>query len=307
MLPAAALAACGHATPPREILLHRVELTLRPDGLLDVSEHITARFAEGQTSFHRHVASGRFDDTFDISATFDGRPMHEGTRPPGVDVTGGRSLDATWTFTAVAAEGPHTLTLRYRVAGALQLEGRQRRLTWRAFESGRALPISVADVTLQPPPGVAVLMPSGMAEAGWKVSTSDGRLLATRDNLPAAEPGTVLALLSGDALPLHEPRWQFDTARTGELAPAFLAGGAFIIVVALGIVGMLWWHDRRSRPSGRRQQLRVTAVVVFLSGVACAVTVWLLLARLGWWPHAIGLSLGLSALVFLAMSLRYRS
>ena len=303
-LTAAALAACGHATP-REILLHRVELTVQPDGLLDVNEHITVRIGVGETSFRRHVAAERFDDIFDISATIDGQLMQD-ARPARVEVTGGRALDVTWTFTAVA-ERPHVLTLRYRVAGALQLEGRQRRLTWRAFESGRAIPMARASVTLQPPPGVAILMPSGMAEAGWQVSIDGGRLLATRDNLPPAEPGTVLALLSGDTLPLHEPRWQFDRARTGELAPAFLAGGGFIIVVAIGIVGMLWWHDRRSRPPGRRQQLRVSAVVVFLSAVVWAGMVWLLLTRLGWWPHAIGFSLALSALLFLAMSLRYRS
>jgi hypothetical protein len=288
--------ACPAESGPTSVERYRVTVTVGLDGRLDVSEQITTRPAPGEAAIERRISPGRFDAILDARATMDGQPV-------GGD-SGGRLPSARWTFRA-DVERPHELSLGYKVDGALQLEGRQRRLTWRAFEATRAYAIEHAIVELQTPPGVAILMPSGMAEAGWQVSLEGSRLIATRDRLPAAAPGTLLALLGGDALPLREPTWQFDLARVGQLAPAFAAGGAFILVVAVGIVLMLWRFDRRHPSPGRRRQLRVSALVVFLSGVGCAVAAWLLLQPFGWWPHAIGLGLAASALLFYVLSFRY--
>jgi hypothetical protein len=303
VLLAAVGAACSGDSNPLAVLEYRVSITLSLDGVLDVREHVTARFAAGVAVFERHAPPGRFDDVRDFRATLDGRTLSGDQNV--VSVSGGRSLSARWTFPAVA-ERPHTLTLSYRVDRALQLEGRQRRLTWRAFEPRRDYAIEHAIVELRTPPEVAILMPSGMAEAGWQVSIGGtGHILATRDQLPAGEAGTLLALVSGDALPLQEPEWQFDTARASELAPAFLAGGAFIVVVALGIVLMLWRFDRRHPSPSRRRQLRVSAAVVCLAGGGWALVVWLLMHRFGGWPHAIGLGLVASAVLFFVMSVWY--
>lgn len=303
------LAACGGvagcAGGGNAVVVHnyRVTVTVGLDGGLDVAEHVTARFAAGPGVFERRVSPGRFDGILDPRALLDGRPP-SGERTT-VEVTGGQSLSARYVFPAVA-ERAHDLALHYRVDRALALEGRQRRLTWRAFEPGRAYTIERAIVELRAPPQVVILMPSGMAEAGWQVSIgSGGQILATRDDLRPDESGTLLALLSGDALPLREPQWQFDLARAGQLAPAFAAGGAFIVVVALGIALMLWRFDRRHPAPGRRWQLRVSAAVVCLAGALCALVAWLLLRRFGWWPHAIGLGLVASAALFFLMSVSY--
>jgi hypothetical protein len=301
---AAGIAACSSGAGPVAVERYRVSLNLTGDGVLDVGEDVTARFAAGPAAFERRTPPDRFDDVLNLRATLDGRQLSGDAAADLVAVRGGRAVSARWTFPAVA-ERPHQLALAYRVSGALQLEGRQRRLTWRVFEPHRTYVIDRAIVELRTPPGVSILMPSGMAEAGWQVSVGEGHLVATRDSLPAAEPGTLLVLLSGDALPLREPQWQFDMARAGQLAPAFAAGGAFIVVVALGIVLMLWRFDRRQPATGRRRQLQVSAAVVCLAGALCALIAWWLLGRFGWWPHAIGLGLVASALLFYGWSFRY--
>jgi hypothetical protein len=197
------------------------------------------------------------------------------------------------------------LGLRYRVEGALALEGRQRRLTWAVIPPDRAEPIGRAEVTFQVPDGVAILMPSGIGESGWEVSVAPGQLRASRSGVPAGEGATLLSLVSGDTFPVREPDWQFNRARTAELAPAFVAGGLFILVVGVGIVVMLWWHDR-GVPDRRglfdrenRTQLRISGIVVLVAGVVgVPLTDWLL-GRFGPWPQALPISLVVSGLLFL--------
>ena len=245
---------------------------LSADGTLEIADTIAAP-ADASTSFRRRETPEFFDRISFLGLT-----------------------------TTPSAGGAGVISLRYRIEGALAVEGAQRQLIWAAIPGGRRYEIGTATVTLRVAPGVALLAPSGMAEAGWAVTIGNGELEATRDQLPASEPGTIMALVRGERLPASEPGWQFDRARAGELAPAFLAGAAFILVVAAGAIVMLRWQGAGG--PGLARQLRAAAVASIALGLVTGVIAELLLPRLGIWPQAIPAGLVVSGLLFGAAGLQ---
>jgi hypothetical protein len=292
------VSACGPGRQPARVDNYEVVLEITADGALDVQERIAVA-PDPARSFRRRVRSAFFDGVSFVATTGSGSDLSQ------VTAEDGRSLDVTWSLVGADRPGlPRVYGLRYRVEGVLAVEGAQRRLTWTAIPPHRAYEIGTATVTLRVPPGVALLTPSGMAEAGWVVSMGSGELAAGRERIPAAEPGTVMALLSGDRFPAREPDWQFDRARASELAPAFLAGAAFILVVAAGALVMLWRQGAGGPVLAR--QLRAAAIASIVLGVVTGVIAELVLSRLGIWPQAIPASLVLSGLSLGAASLQTR-
>ena len=292
------VACAGFSGGAIDVARHDVVLTLSTDGTMAGLETIVAT-SDSPSTFERTVTTGAFDAIVFQEATLDGAAAK-------VEVTDGERLRVRW----AVPSGKHLLTLRYQIDGVLQLEGRQRRLTFTALPAGRAHDIGAARITLRLPDDVALLAPSGIAEAGWDVVVGANLLEATRAPLEADESATVMALVNGDALPVIEPAWQLTRARAGELAPAFIAGGLFILTVALGIVGMLWWHDRRAvgrthaYTTWSARQLWVSGLVVILAGFVTAAATYPLARRFGSATHAIPASLVVSGLIFLAVSWR---
>jgi hypothetical protein len=281
---------------------YEVVIELSTDGVLNVQETIAVP-PDPATSFRRQVAPAYFDRVSLAATTIDRLPEGSGSDLAHMKIEDGRSLDVRWLLFEAARPGvPRVYGLRYRVEGALAVEGAQRRLTWAAIPGGRPYEIAVAAVTLRMPSGIALLAPSGMAEAGWTVTISGGELLATRERLPFSEPGTIMALLSGERLPARVPAWQFNLDRTGELAPAFLAGGAFILIVAVGAVVMLRWQGATG--AAVSQQLRTAGLVSIAIGLLTGLIAEVLLSWLGWWPQAVPASLVLGGLLFLVMARR---
>jgi hypothetical protein len=104
-----------------------------------------------------------------------------------------------------------------------------------------------------------------------------------------------------DTLDILEPRWQFDRARTREFAPAFASAGAFLVVVAAGVAGMvrLRYPPARAPLSPAQAEtfaperiavardLRVASLVT----IALALALWwiasVVLASFGFWPLAV--------------------
>ena len=301
-------AACG-APPPSaapEVARHDVELTLQSDGSITGLETIDVGDV---TSVERVIAPGFFDAIAFVGATVNGVEASRGTSAGSVDVKeDGRSLHVEWTLAPAGKR--HQVTLRYRITGALRVEGRQRRLTWTAFAAPRPDAIETARIVLRFPEGVALLMPSGIGEAGWDVIVAPDSLEALRAPLPRDESGTLMALVSGDLFPRVEPEWQITAARAGELAPAFWSGGAFILTVAVGIVGMVWWHDRRT--PGRTHlftrhnaaQLWTAGWIVTLCGLVTGGAAWPLASRYGSAIHSIAIGLVVSGLLFMGTSAR---
>jgi hypothetical protein len=292
-------AACSAGAPggdvPRE-----VGLDVFNDGSIVVEETIEPAAATRGDARRRIVEPARVD-----RVTFLDAVEEAGAAPPGLDAratAGGRGLEVRW-----AASSSGRIRLRYRVEGALEIVGRQLQLTWRAVPGDRADDLDHVRVTLRLPSTVTLLTPSGMAEAGWAVAVQPGRLDASRPILPRDEPATLMALLAGD-LPLAEPAWQMAAARAAHLAPAFVAGGLFLLTVAVGIVTMLWAHDRRAPGRTRlltadtAAQLRIAGWVCLAAGLAMSLATYALSRRFGPSPHALSAAIFLSGMLFLRVA-----
>ena len=98
--------------------------------------------------------------------------------------------------------------------------------------------------------------PVGHGRAGWHVDRlAAGRLRATCDERPAAEPGRCSGARSAiDTLPLPEPAGSIDDARSASSRPRFSPRGAFILVVAAGILSAI--RLRHFRQSSRVRSAR---------------------------------------------------
>jgi hypothetical protein len=97
-------------------------------------------------------------------------------------------------------------------------------------------------------------------------------------------------------------------ARADEFKLAFLSGGAFLLVVAAGIVAMIRLRLAGIEPGPERQPesaatakgLRITAIVTMIAGVIGWFLVQQTLGSYGPWPYALPVCMLLSGALFLA-------
>jgi hypothetical protein len=176
----------------------------------------------------------------------DGAAFPPGDGPGRAQIGRGPALDVRWTFPA-ASDASHLFILRYRAANAVEVSGIRGTSSWRLLPGRRNFDVEAASATLTLPESVALLGDPWVEEAGWAVTREPRGLTAAKSPVVRGESATLGVSFTIDTLAVAEPLWQFQRGRAREFAPAFVAAGLFLVVVAFGVVGMV----RLKHPSWR--------------------------------------------------------
>lgn len=300
---AVTLSSCAPSMPA--VLSVEVAVHLTPDGQADVRESIAVR-VDAPTTFERVVRSTRAESLALGGAWIDGAPV------PAVDGDARTALRVTWSLDE-PGDRVRTLELRYRASGVLALHGRRGELTWSALPVPRDYSIGAARIVLTVPAGAVRVGEWGLAEPDWTVIDLPDGIAATRTGLSPRDTATLLAEVAVDPARMVEPRWQHDAEFGRQLVPAFIAGGLFILVIGVGVIGIIWFEraslrrDRRWRqslPPQTASGLYTAGIVCLIFGSIVAGIVYVWIGRYGAWALAIPISILLVGLLFVLVGRR---
>jgi len=294
--------ACAPAAgPPTEV---DVALAVAADGSLQVQETIRVSIEQPITTFRRTSPAFHHDGLSDIRATLDGAGVPQGAGTGHVQIAAQDHLDVTWTFPQMS--GQHTFGLVYRAANVVRVSGIRGRVSWLAMPPHRGSNIGRMNVALVLPEDVVQLDDPWVMEAGWAVTREPRGMRATRTNVPSRDGVHVGAEFTIDTLKLAQPAWQYHEDRAEEFKLAFLSAGAFLLVVAGGIIGMIRVRLAAIEPGPLRdlerlataRGLRITAVVTIMTGALGWFLVRATLGTFGPWPYALPVCTLLSGVAF---------
>lgn len=285
-----------------DVLRADVHVTVRDDGAIDVVEtfHVRARAPVSDRRFERVVSADRVDDFVDVAATLDSRPVP--AAPPVHSLFRSPNLTVVWTLPP-ASSAEHVLTLRYRATGALRVVGGRSSLRWDALPSPRPMAIGSARLTLVVDPAVVLADVPGVESAGWIAAWRPPGIVAEKAPVPADDAGVLIADVSVGPH-ARVPRWQYDEDRTGQLAPAFVSGALFILVVGAGVLWMIRFYFRDQRGPAEIERaatahtLRVAGWIIVAFGALCACVAAFGIRRYGWWPMTMAASVIMVGVAF---------
>jgi hypothetical protein len=284
-----------------------IALEVQADGSLLAIEKYNVTFSAPRTTFHRSSKTGFFDSIADIKGSMDDVAFTNGGGERQFLSGADDRVDAEWRFPA--ATGAHVFTLSYRAVNAVRLSGIRGRVVWDALPLEAQ--IGDAIVTLSLPPGAIHLQDPWVMQAGWDVVREDRAMRATKRNLLKGESGTIGAEFTIDTMYAAQPSWQFREMRATEFQLAFLSAGAFVLVVAAGVVAMVRFRHSRTEGEAVRDErqpvargLKVSGWVSIAAGIGGLVLVRATLGGYGPWPYAIPLATIASGILFVVYGRR---
>ncbi|GAA3222910.1 DUF2207 domain-containing protein [Actinocorallia longicatena] len=250
---AARVAAAGE-----KVTLDRVELTARPDGVLQATETITYDFgADGGTGFERAFVT-RIHDTEERDRTFKVVDIRV-TEP--YTVTARTGSDRTVVkVKGPKASGPQTIGLTYQVQGAILPLRQGQELRWTAV-GGWNVPVVEAAVTAEA--GVTIRNVNcfaGAAEsvigcAEFSTANKHRRARFGQQNMLPDEYLTVVAGLPAGTttgLPTYAERKTLKAAFTVNAATGGALAALFVLLVG-GVFGLYLLRGRDKRADARHR------------------------------------------------------
>lgn len=305
---------------------------MQPDGAVDVSQTEVLRTPAGAVVHVREIDAAWADDVTFLGATYDGRERSDdGKGGETIAVSSGRSLVAAlarhpslrveWRA-AAPAEGLHTFGLRYRLVHAIKVIDQRGYVNLDVLPARPPAAVDEARISFLLPESMALYDPSGIAQAGWVVTREDHGIAASAATLDSSAGATVSAQFAIDRARVGEPSWQRHEDFAAMLAPSFISGGLFILVIVGGVLWILRFQHPRHRLAvpevGARPgdvaadrpalagHLRTTAWVCVVFSVAGAGLCWLFVDRLGLALMAMPASILVAGVVFAAAARAYR-
>lgn len=288
-----------------------VRVAVAESGVVDVSETAVVSFAPAGSRFERQVDGAWADAIAFLEVIVDGRPA-QASGDLQFEAVDGRALHVRLT-SPVAQQAPREVQLRYRLIGAVGLDGPSGVLTVPILGDREHAGIGTGTVVLALPAGAPVLEGTGLAEAGWQIAREPRGLLATRGSIGPSETVTLMARFPVTPGTRAEPQWQRHRLQARFFAPAFVSAGVFILVVGAGVLWMVRMQyprgprtpsSERDRAEARRGFRLAGAAALGLSGLT-AVAARYLLDHLGPWPLALPVSIFIVGTVFLGVSRRW--
>jgi hypothetical protein len=306
------LAGCRAASGTLPVDRFDARLRVDPAGSVHVQETFGLSVPASGGRFSRKIGAARTDGVAFVSSSVDGRTLAPGgDGAVRLEVTGGDGLEAVWTFGADVA-GERELSFSYRADGAVAVQGRRGTLRQTVLAPARLFTVGRARIGVSVAPGLHVFEGTGIAEAGWTVSRTADGILAERADVAVDEAATVVVEMAIDPARVAEPVWQRDAEWGGQLVPAFISGGLFILTIGAGVLWII--RFQYSARGGRRLDdtaraavhagLRTTGYVAMALAAVLALITWLALSRFGAWPLAVPLSVFLVGFVFVSVSRR---
>jgi hypothetical protein len=225
---------------------YEVRLRLQADGSVQVEERAEVRFAEGEPQrFALEIPSTRIDAVAgDLTVSVD----ESSGEPFSVSSSASPGGGVAWTGRGTSAS-TRVFTLAYEARGVLAVSGARAVFIWPAVPSGPDV-VERARVRLEWPEGTVPMQGPAVASDAWSASADAAAVTFAAENVPReAPPPVYVDLVLGDDF-VSEPLWQAAELRARQLAPAFLAAGMFMVVVAAGILLMVRIQHPALRPRG---------------------------------------------------------
>jgi hypothetical protein len=232
----------------------RVEIVVRPDGSLDVTESARIRPPAGGVVQRRIVtnrnpeALGLFSELFNffarvrvVGVTVDDRRAAFSQR--------GRRFDHEVLVEAPPSCSPScTLVLRYRFRGAIGFFEHDDELAWRIGGTDWNTPIEGLSVRVQFPAGTTGLRVSEALTSGYQIAQQEARSSHTADAVDAAS-GHPLQLFEYLHLRLNWNKGVVDAPSLDDLIVLFLRSNwPLLIPLALSGLMYVWWRQRGRDP-----------------------------------------------------------
>ncbi|MCR4373867.1 MAG: DUF2207 domain-containing protein [Acidobacteria bacterium] len=216
-----------------------VNLTLLPDGSVDVRETVIFRFTEKTFSeVERVLSMDRRDGIIDVRASLDGRPLPEGRGDDQVRLQPGRrSLRVTWQFPKTIDQS-RTFTLEYRAMNVLATTNGRAEFEWTVLPSRHRYGIDQARVEWRVPVEAIRVEPTMLDDPRWTSGALSDGWMATRDGIGVNETVVLRDGFQASTLALAVPAWQTHADRARQMAPSFIVGAMTLLVMAAGVVGM---------------------------------------------------------------------
>jgi uncharacterized membrane protein len=260
-VPLALFALSGRAAAQASEQIHGydVNLTIQPDGTLQVTETIDYDFGDAPHHGIFRDIPHRFtyDDTNDrimpisdvsVTATPAGTPTDVKVTNDG-GVTHIRIGDPDRTIT-----GRHVYTINYTVEGALNGFPDHDELYWNAIGADWSVPIGEARAHVQAPADISQAVcfagPDGSTLPCDRIVVDASSSTATQDGLSPYEGLTVVVALPKGAVspppaPILDERWSLSRAFSHGPAELGLAGA--VLVLGVGWLSWLGWRVGRDR------------------------------------------------------------
>ncbi|MEW5988269.1 MAG: DUF2207 domain-containing protein, partial [Chloroflexota bacterium] len=214
-----------------------VEVAVRPDGSLSITETVIFRFVGGPFTFaYRELLTDHTDGISEIAATLDGRSLPPGDAPGQVEISGRDPLRVTWHFEPTS-NSTHTFVLTYRMLGVVRQEADSDYLLYQVLPDDYEYAIGRSLTTFTYPAG-ATLLTTPTIEAGQAaMELGDRQVTWTAENLAPNTPLVIGLRFAPGSLISGPPQWQARLARQQAQAP--LWGGLAAGVLAVGLVILL--------------------------------------------------------------------
>ena len=307
---AISLSCGGGGRPASDAVVEQlqVRLAVRDDGAIDVRETIKVRAFIEPSPFERHLRRRRVDRFDDVRAAIVDAPA--GRSAARIDIDRWGDVQVRWPD--VSGEQGRTLELQYRMVGALEIHGTRAWVLYVVVPLAPAYPVAEARVEVEFPKAAQIIKPPSIA--GWTLVHTPHGATATRTGITPGEPAALWATVDIGALTILLPTWQQNADRAREMAPAFLAGAFFILVIGLGAVIMVWVQYPKQRTvAGVRSSVRQaanglvgTGLVVLVIAVAAAAGAALAIERYGRPLAAIPISIAIVGVLMLGAGLLLR-
>jgi len=190
---------------------YEVELLLREDGSIKVTETYRLRFEGTFQEGFAEIPLDRAEDVTDIRMRDDSREYTAEGSGPGSFRTSfeGNSLWVDWNFEPTSGQEVRTFVLQYQVLGGLEVYRDRLVLLWDAVPADRSgVPVEAARLTVHLPPGVSASEVNTDGAAARVDTSGASTVVEATAPVPDGTALTARLTLPPDAVAAQTPDWQ---------------------------------------------------------------------------------------------------
>jgi len=214
-----------------------VEVTVQPDGSLNIEETVVFRFTGGPFSFvFRELPTDHTDGITGITAGVDGVAWPQGTGPGEVEISGRDPIRVEWHLPPTA-DTSQTFTLAYTQLGVVERGEEADVLNWQALPDEYEYEIDNSRLTINFPASGRLIGEPEITAGKAVVTTESDRAVFDMQNLSPGAPLVVRLSFAPGAFTGTPPAWQAQ--QESQSSRAWIWITASIAVLAGGFIALI--------------------------------------------------------------------
>lgn len=229
-----------------------VDVTVRQDGSLEVTETIAFQFSGGPFTYvYRELESDFADEITDIEASVDGRPLPRGDQPGQVEISGDDTIRVEWhleTFGDIT----RVFTLSYRMLGVVRQAENADLLLYQALPDAYEYTIASSTITFSYPPSAEIKDDVRVTTGNGQWQRFENQVVVTAQNLGPEETVVVEIPFAPGSLISEAPVWQQHQMAQREAWPLWLAAAGAIFALGVIVLAAVYGRYRPETPEAPR-------------------------------------------------------